>query len=230
MFCLLYLVVNAVTVADYISRAESQSRQMTTKDTKKNKEVVSTLNATFSFVSSNDPNDFLSFSMNWPDTVYPSLCLYLFPPVCAGSYGDHRWAQPTVRSGNHQRLQQRGFWWGRQRRHTDSWIFHREVPQSLLLQDGLQPATRRERTLLVKSERRKWFQIFDHLWRHLIEPARVHVEPWHVNHLNTSTVLIFYLTNIWNPFCSARFRALDRNLPFTCFICATIHFLTVFSQ
>uniref|UniRef100_A0A7N8X2B6 FMR1 autosomal homolog 1 n=1 Tax=Mastacembelus armatus TaxID=205130 RepID=A0A7N8X2B6_9TELE len=31
-----------VTVADYISRAESQSRQMSTKDTKKNKDVVST--------------------------------------------------------------------------------------------------------------------------------------------------------------------------------------------
>uniref|UniRef100_A0A3P8TC27 FMR1 autosomal homolog 1 n=1 Tax=Amphiprion percula TaxID=161767 RepID=A0A3P8TC27_AMPPE len=31
-----------VTVADYISRAESQSRQMTTKDSKKNKDLVST--------------------------------------------------------------------------------------------------------------------------------------------------------------------------------------------
>lgn len=37
----LYCLICAVTVADYISRAESQSRQ-TTKDTKINKDVVST--------------------------------------------------------------------------------------------------------------------------------------------------------------------------------------------
>uniref|UniRef100_A0A3Q2NU98 FMR1 autosomal homolog 1 n=1 Tax=Fundulus heteroclitus TaxID=8078 RepID=A0A3Q2NU98_FUNHE len=40
-----------VTVADYISRAESQSRQMSTKETKKSKEVVSTADATCSAVT-----------------------------------------------------------------------------------------------------------------------------------------------------------------------------------
>lgn len=39
LFCC--CLVCTVTVADYISRAESQSRQMTTKDTKKSKDVVS---------------------------------------------------------------------------------------------------------------------------------------------------------------------------------------------
>ena len=37
----IFFLFCAVTVADYISRAESQSRQ-TTKDTKINKDVVST--------------------------------------------------------------------------------------------------------------------------------------------------------------------------------------------
>lgn len=41
LFPVLCCLVCVVTVADYISRAESQSRQMTTKDHKKSKDVVS---------------------------------------------------------------------------------------------------------------------------------------------------------------------------------------------
>lgn len=116
------LLVGLVTVADYISRAESQSRQLTSKEPKKNKDMVSTL---FNVLS---------------DTIRPSLSIFVqknhqtwFCHIShLGSGWSHRRAQPSAGTVHHQWSQQlhcwqRGpwCWWS-------SKVFHQEACQSVL--------------------------------------------------------------------------------------------------